>query len=329
MQANPISTDVNFDRDGVQHGHLKLPYSRDDSAWGAIMIPMTVVRNGAGPTALLTGGNHGDEYEGPVALFDLAGRLRHDDISGRVIIVPAMNFPAFRAAARTSPIDGGNMNRTFPGRSDGTITEVIADYFQRTMLPMSDYIVDIHSGGKTLDFLPLAAAHKLADNDQELACMAARDAFNAPWSMTLAGLDFVGLFDTACAQAGKIFLSTEMGGGGTSRVNTNRIAKRGVRNVLIHAGILPGEMEREPSQLLELPDTDCFVTSLDNGLIEPVVDLGERVAKGDPVARIFDINRTGMEPVVYRAGRDGIVAGRHHPGLVQTGDTIALVATVK
>ena len=62
-------------RDGVQHGFLRLPYSRDDSAWGSVMIPIAVIRNGKGPTALLTGGNHGDEYEGPIALFDLARTL--------------------------------------------------------------------------------------------------------------------------------------------------------------------------------------------------------------------------------------------------------------
>ncbi|MGB0533577.1 MAG: N-alpha-acetyl diaminobutyric acid deacetylase DoeB, partial [Paracoccaceae bacterium] len=61
MNASPISASVAFDADGVQHGHLTLPYSHDSSAWGKIMIPITVIRNGAGPTALLTGANHGDE----------------------------------------------------------------------------------------------------------------------------------------------------------------------------------------------------------------------------------------------------------------------------
>ena len=102
-RPNPISPTVDFDRDGVQHGFLRLPYSRDDSAWGAVMIPITVAKNGEGPTALLTGANHGDEYEGPIALMDLASTISTEGLSGRVIIVPAMNYPAFRAATRTSP----------------------------------------------------------------------------------------------------------------------------------------------------------------------------------------------------------------------------------
>ena len=127
VRPSPVSATVDFGLDGVQHGFLRLPYSRDDAAWGSVMIPVTVVKNGEGPTALLTGANHGDEYEGPIALFELARSVRPEDVTGRVIIVPAMNQPAFAAGTRTSPIDKGNMNRAFPGRPNGTVTEKIAD----------------------------------------------------------------------------------------------------------------------------------------------------------------------------------------------------------
>ncbi len=112
MRASPISPTVEFDADGEQHCFLKLPYSRNDSAWGAVMIPVTVIKHGNGPTALLTGGNHGDEYEGPIALAKLASMLKANDVNGRVIIVPFMNYPAFRAGTPTSPVDAGNLNRS-------------------------------------------------------------------------------------------------------------------------------------------------------------------------------------------------------------------------
>src|ERR687891_661070 len=197
LPPSPIRPSVDYNQDGVQHGFLRLPYSRDDSAWGAVMIPITVIRNGEGPTALLTGGNHGDEYEGPIALLKLANDLKPADISGRVIIVPAMNYPAFRAANRTSPIDKGNLNRLFPGKPDGTVTEKIADYFQRTLLPLADVVLDIHSGGKTLEFVPFCCAHRLPDKAHEEACVAAMRAFNAPYSMMLLEIDNVGMYDTA------------------------------------------------------------------------------------------------------------------------------------
>src|SRR5690606_37957695 len=75
MSVNPIQPTIPLDGQGKQHGFLRLPYSRNDSAWGSVMIPVTVIANGQGPTALLTGGNHGDEYEGPIALQQLAWEI--------------------------------------------------------------------------------------------------------------------------------------------------------------------------------------------------------------------------------------------------------------
>lgn len=325
MRDNPIAATVDFDARGVQHGHLKLPYSHDQSAWGAVMIPVTVVNNGQGATAILTGANHGDEYEGPVALVDFASRVDPASVSGRIIIVPMMNYPAFQAAKRTSPIDGGNLNRLFPGRPDGSVTEKIADYFQRTLLPMSDYVLDIHSGGKTLDFVPFAAAHVLEDKPQQEACVAAMRAFNAPYSTMLLELDSVGMYDSAAEDMGKVFVSTELGGGGTTTHRSVEIARRGVRNFLIHAGVLQGEPSREPTIDIDMPDNRCFVTSYSNGLVEFCVDLGESVKAGEVVARVHEISHTGVSPAEYEAAIDGILVGRHFPGTTRMGDSLAVI----
>ncbi|MFU2489952.1 N(2)-acetyl-L-2,4-diaminobutanoate deacetylase DoeB [Thauera sp. WH-1] len=328
MRPSPISPTIDLDAEGVQHGFLKLPYSRDDAAWGAVMIPITMIRNGQGPTALLTGANHGDEYEGAIALAKLANTLRAEEVSGCVIIVPFMNYPAFRAGTRTSPIDRGNLNRTFPGKPDGTVTEKIADYVQRHLLPRADFVLDIHSGGRTLDFLPFAAIHVLDDKAQQARCSAAMQAFNAPYSMTLLELDAVGMFDTAAEAAGKVFVSTELGGGGSATARSVAVADRGVRQFLIHCGICRGELEQRPTVRLDMPDGDCYVTSLHDGLLEMCRDLGDTVKKGELIARVHDVRRTGTAPVDYHARRDGLLAARHFPGLIGCGDTLAVVAEI-
>jgi len=333
MRASPITPTVDFDADGEQHGFLKLPYSRDDSAWGAIMIPVTVVKRGDGPTVLLTGGNHGDEYEGPVALSKLAGSLKAADVTGRVIVVPFMNYPAFRAGCRTSPIDAGNLNRSFPGRPDGTVTEKIADYFQRHLLPLATHVLDIHAGGRTLDFVPFAAIHVLENRDQEARCERAMRAFGAPYSMRMLELDSVGLYDSAAEEAGKVFVSTELGGGGTSTAASVAIAERGVYGFLAHAGVIAkdvidGNAPRSTTTLLDMPDRSCFTTSEHRGLLEMCRDLGTEVDAGDVLARVHDIDRTGVTPIEYVARRRGLLAARHFPGIVQPGDTIAVVADI-
>jgi N-alpha-acetyl-L-2,4-diaminobutyrate deacetylase len=326
--ASPIAATIDYEKDGTQHGFLRLPYSRDDSAWGSVMIPISVVKNGVGPTALLTGGNHGDEYEGPIALYDLANSLKNDEISGRVIIVPGMNFPAFEAGSRTSPIDKGNLNRSFPGRPDGTVTQKIADYFQRVLLPLADVIVDCHSGGKTLDFLPFSAAHVLPNKVQETEAFRLAQAFGAPYSVKMLEIDAMGMFDTSAEAMGKIFLTGELGGGGTATSTSVARAKRGLRNVLKAAGVLKGDAQHLPTQLVDMPDEKCFAFAQDSGLIEFCYDLGASVKEGEPIARIWSLHKTGAEPKIVKSPRSGLFLGRHFPGLVKAGDCVVVIAEV-
>ncbi|MDX5360219.1 MAG: N(2)-acetyl-L-2,4-diaminobutanoate deacetylase DoeB [Alphaproteobacteria bacterium] len=323
---SPITPTIDFDADGAHYGHLRLPYSRDDSAWGHVMIPVACLKNGDGPTVLLTGGNHGDEYEGPLALAGLSREIDVASMTGRAIFLPFMNHPAVMAATRTSPIDGGNLNRLFPGRPDGTVTQKIADYVARHLVPLADLVLDIHSGGRTLDFLPFAASHILPDKAQEAACAAARDAFGAPYAMSLLEIDAAGMLDTTVEEMGKVFVTTELGGGGTATARTVAIARTGVRNVLAHAGILPGPVEPARSVRLDMPSGDCFVFADAAGLVEPCADLGDRVEAGDVIARIHAPDRLGAAPVEHRAKLSGLLAGRHFPGKVQMGDCLAVVA---
>ena len=321
-----ITLTIPLDQDGAHHGFLRLPYSRDDSAWGSVMIPISVIRNGSGPTALFVAGNHGDEYEGLIALHELASTLEPGAIRGRVIVLPALNQPAVAAAKRTSPIDSGNMNRSFPGRADGTVTQKIAEYVSRVLVPQADLVCDLHSGGRTLDFLPFAAVHVLEDKVQQAACEAAMAAFNAPWSAIMLEIDAVGMLDTEVESQGKVFVTTELGGGGSATAASVAIARKGVRNLLCHMGILPHAPEIAPTRMIDMPDVDCFTFCDSAGLMEPLVDLGATVEKGDAIARIWPLGQPGQAAKLFHAGRGGILVARHFPGLIQPGDCLGVVA---
>ena len=331
MRDNPIKSTIDFAKNGIQHGYLKVPYSNNKSAWGAVMIPITQFKNGKGPTALLTGANHGDEYEGPVALFKLTSRKNIDDIQGRVIIIPAMNYPAFLSGDRVSPIDHVNLNRAFPGKPDGTVTEIIADYFSRTLLPMTDYVLDIHSGGKTLDCLPFAASHVLNDKKQEQSCELAAKSFEAPFLLKMLELDACGMYDSQVESMGKVFVTTELGGGGSASPETIEIAKRGVDNFLIHAKILAGESKSStlPAVLLSMPDEGSFICCEHRGLVEPFVELGDVVKEGDLLAKVHNIDRTATTPENYYAKRDGMVIIKHYPSIIDIGDNLMVIAKIE
>ncbi|MEQ8319000.1 MAG: N(2)-acetyl-L-2,4-diaminobutanoate deacetylase DoeB [Rhodospirillales bacterium] len=327
IEFSKISCDIDFDADGKRNGTLTIPWSRDESSWGSIPLPVTVIKNGIGPTVLFTGANHGDEYEGPIALSKLRASLKAGDIQGRVIIVPALNLPAFRAGARTSPIDGGNMNRAFPGNARGSITDMVAHFVTTRLIARADVVVDIHAGGRSMNLLPMSIIHDLPDKKQMADTLAALKAFGAPYGMILTELDAVGMIDTVVEEAGKVFVSTELGGAASSTVETIAVAERGVMNILRHTGVVDGAPDiPAPSKLIHTPTGSCFVSARTEGLFEICKDLGERVEPGDVIARVHYLEDPDRPPTPLIAEHGGLIVCRHVPGLINRGDCAAVIA---
>jgi N-alpha-acetyl-L-2,4-diaminobutyrate deacetylase len=327
-----VGISIDIDADGKQFGHLSIPHSRNDSGWGAVHLPIVSIKNGNGPTVTLTGGNHGDEYEGPIALLKLVRALDPARMHGRVIVIPTLNHPAVMGGMRVSPIDGVNMNRAFPGKRDGSVTQMIAHFVQEKILTRCDALFDIHSGGKTMMFSPFACYHRLADEALTQRAKAAVEAMAAPISLELVELDAEGMIDTSVEDMGKVFVGTELGGGGTSTTETVAIAETAVRNLLAHLGVIDeAPLTREargllPSRTMHMPDPGCYLIADDGGLYEALVDLNAEVKEGDPIGQIHFPDRPERPPVVYRAGTSGTVIGRSHKVLVGPGDFLALIA---
>lgn len=326
-----VTPTVDFHAQGKQHGYLSVPYSSNESAWGAVRVPVTVINNGRGPSVLLTGGNHGDEYEGPIALKKMARGLSAEEVQGRVIIMPALNPPAVQQGVRCSPIDGVNMNRSYPGSRTGTVTQMICHYLSTYVVTQVDAVVDIHSGGRTLNFLPLAAMHYLSDAAHFERTLDMVKAFGAPVALIIEELDTEGMLDGVVEAMGKAFLFTELGGGGTATQETVEIAENGARNVLRHFGILDEPVQTRadrglsPTRQMETPDWASYVIADETGLFEPLVNLGDTVRDGQPVAQIHSVEKTEAQPAIYYAHRDGVLIGRHWPGIARPGDCLGVI----
>ena len=158
--------------------------------------------------------------------------------------------------------------------------------------------------------------------------MAAMHAFNAPYSVRMLEIDNVGMFDTEVESQGKTFVTTELGGSGTATATSVAIARKGIRNLLIHAGILNGAPVVDATIELDMPDETCFVFSAHSGLVEYLVDLGASVHRDQPIARIWPSDRSGQAPSMCVAPRDGLFSARHVPGLIQVGDFVGLICNV-
>jgi len=193
------------------------------------------------------------------------------------------------------------------------------------VLPQADVVVDIHSGGRTLSFLPFAAIHDLPDPAQKAKSLAAMKAFGAPYGLIMTELDSVGMFDTAVEDLGKIFVTTELAGGGTATAETIAIGDRGVRNILKHFDMLAGAPDLpDATRFMDMPDGGVHVAD-DPGIFEIVADLGARVGEGDLLARIYPLHRTDLPAHEVRAKIGGVVLQRHFPGLIKVGDCLAIL----
>ncbi|RLT19945.1 MAG: hypothetical protein DWI29_04635, partial [Planctomycetota bacterium] len=311
---------------------MQVPYSHNLGGWANVMIPITTVANGTGPTVLILGGNHGDEYQGQIAAMKLARELTPDMVTGRIILIPSLNFPAARAATRLSPLDGMNMNRAFPGSPEGSVTSQIAHFLTTVLFPLSDVVIDIHSGGRSMEFVPCAHMHLVSDAEQRRKMLTAMLAWNTDFCFLYADIAGSGLLPVEAENQGKLVVTTELGGGECIPASVHRIAQSGLRNVLIHVGALRGqEQTREslgkaPTILTQALNREDYVLAPESGVFEVCIELGEHVQKGDTVGHIHHLERPDRQPETIIALSNGYLVTMRAPCLTQQGDCVAVIA---
>ncbi len=327
-KSNYLSCDFDFEAQGKTFGSARL--ANADAHLG-ILIPIVTIANGNGPTVLLCAGTHGNEDEGQLILRRLIHELEPGDVQGRIIFLPALNYPAVRASSRTSPIDDGNLNRSFPG--DGTVsaTPAIAHFVVDAVLPLVDAGMDLHSasyGAKYLDttFLCTCADTALYHKSFELA-----DAFKAPYMYVVDGIakSTSRDFDSAAHAQGIPFTSAELGGGGID-LETIRIGYRGVRNVLAHLGVIAAaEDTSEPQSTVYLDGGSRMggVQAPYQGLFEAQFEVGDEVEAGQVAGVLYSLDEVDRPPKELHFTDTGIVSVKSTSARVFLGTSICTTAT--
>jgi predicted deacylase len=325
MSGNPIRSEIDLDADGKHAGYLHLPHSVHRSAYGWLPIPIASIRNGAGPVVLVMAGNHGDEYEGQILVSELIREIDAAHVSGQLILLPTANAPAAEAGLRTSPVDGGNLNREFPGDPHGSPTQVIAHYIEHELLARADYLVDLHSGGSSLLY---HGNNMLAidprDDDEKRHLMQALQAFGLPNAFLHAENPVHAA--TAARRQGALSITAELGGGGTIDPQLLNEGRHGLLHFLGHIGLLNGPRVPDAppavTRFMRVAGARHYVYAYDNGIYEPLVELGQRVNAGQPAARIHFPDTPLKEPVTCHFASDGEVVCKRVPALVKRGDCL-------
>jgi predicted deacylase len=326
----PVSQ-IDWDRAGARFYHV--PFTLDHT-WGRVRVPVYVAcSQRSGPTVVAIGGTHGDEYEGPVGLKNLIRELDPARlISGRLIVIPILNVPAFRAALRDSPLDGQNMNRVFPGDAGGTITQRIARFVTDEVLARADVVIDLHAGGAGFEMIRCMSFHQVTDPARYAEFRETALLFGTPFVMIYTGGMGTGLLTEEAEAMGKITIGSELGFGASTDLDGVRWARHGVLNVMRRFGLLdespvdlaPPGLDRQ--RVVSAVDIDRYVTAPVSGISEPLVPIGAHVRTGQPVARIHDFERIDEPPIEIRADGDGYVMCRKFRAATEQGEVVMVIA---
>ncbi|NPC57904.1 succinylglutamate desuccinylase/aspartoacylase family protein [Caenimonas soli] len=324
-----LTTDIDYDREGFQQGFLRLPYSHDRSGYGYIPIPLSVLKRGEGPTVLLTGGNHGDEYEGPIALMKLMRRMREMEIRGRLIVVPGLNMPALLNGSRTSPIDGANLNRVFPGTRNGSLTEMIAHYADTELFPRADLVFDIHAGGASTNYLPTLLAAPPADVVKGKSYRRIVEAFGAPRVMIMDLLGEDRTYGAAVERHGTHFLCGEFGGHAVCNPEGLAVLEQGIERVFAAIGLCDataGQQPPPPARLLRVDGNKHYIFAPTGGIFEPAFALGDEITAGQVAGYIHDPRQPAQAPAVIRFAGAGLAICIRALARVEPGDCLGHLA---
>ena len=327
-----LSSPLDLDAAGKRAGQYGLTHSGNRHAFSAIRAPLGVIRGEDGPTALICGGNHGDEYEGQIIARRLFERLEPEDLHGRLILAPALNMPAIEAVSRTSPLDGGNLNRSFPGEAHAGPTREIAGFVATQLMPLADIAIDLHSGGTGTAYLDAAYLCLSGDAARDAQTRAMATTMGLPFAMVVPPGDTPGDFDGAAQAAGCAMLSCELGGERKVSRRALEAGWQGVLRVLVDAGILHeaaatrlGAGPAPQTRFLDLGAASAAVTSDHHALAEPLVALGEAVSAGQPIARLRDLHRLDVSAIDLTAPVAGIVAIQRAGAIVAPGDHLCVI----
>jgi predicted deacylase len=263
-------------------------------------IPFTVlVGENYTPTILVIAGVHGDEYEGPSAIYDVVEELDPKLLKGSIIFVPVANPQAFAAATRLHPADGGDLNRLFPGNPEGSDSARLAHLLFQEFVMVSESILSLHGWSKEAKVLPYVE-HSENGGD---AAMVSREAAIAT------GLAYVhpyqweeGLLCAAALRHGIPAIEVEIGGMGTVTMNGQSLCRDVMLRFLAHAQVIAWPLAPNPL-VRTIGHSDLFASA--SGLFRSYVELGDSVKQNQLLATIHDIDGTNKNEV--RAPRSGIV----------------------
>lgn len=268
-----------------------------------------------GPVVLISGGIHGDEINGIVAVRKMLEEDIIVPVKGTIIFMPLVNVYGFLSNSRTFP-DGRDLNRSFPGSKKGSLASQIAFILTNEIIPIIDFGIDFHTGGRMLSNYPQIRVDYKDKRGLELA-----NAFGTHFILNSPHIDKS--FRKEAYKRRKHILVYE--GGESMRLDDYAVeeAIEGAKRMLSYLGMLPGDL---PSKDTIMIKESSWVRAKVSGIFSSNVRLGDEVKKGQIIAKITD--PYGQVKVPAKATNNGHVVGLNNNPVVNAGDALVHIGRV-
>jgi N-alpha-acetyl-L-2,4-diaminobutyrate deacetylase len=200
------------------------------------------------------------------------------------------------------------------------------------LFPLADIVIDMHTGGRSVDFYPCAHMHLVEDRKQRRAMIAGTLAWNSDFAFLYTDIAGTGLLPVEAERQGKIVITTEMGGGEVVHASVHQLTQSGLNNVLTHFGVFRGkpvtraERNLPPTRWVQALSREDYRFAPESGIYETLLPLGSEVDADQPVGALHFLERPDREPTLVTANAAGVLLATRGPSLVAQGDCVACIA---
>jgi len=272
-----------------------------------------------GPVLTISAASHGNELAGVECIRRFIKSVDAKSLRGTIIGCPILNPVAYAFNSRNDPHEQIDMNRSFPGDLDGSLTELLAYYFFTNMVSKSDMVIDFHTAAYPDMMLPHVRV-RTEKRSQEYKRLV--DSFGA--DMVWFGKPHPGMLQVQADKIGIPAIGVELGAASLIKDDYIEVGTEGIENVLIVHDMLPGVAEIPDLHLqLHLAHDQIWQRSSTGGLFVAEVQPGDYVHRGQLLGWINDL--LDFESQEIRAEVDGLVVGRRMHPLVRSGSRLFVI----
>jgi predicted deacylase len=272
-------------------------------------IPIGVLEGDEpGPTLAVVSGVHATEYAAHDGAAKFWAWVKPEDVRGRIFVVLCADVTAQAAHTMyTNPVDGKNLNRVWPGKEDGTLTEVIAHAITQRVVRHADALVDCHGGEYDEDIDLFTITHSAGNPDVDKRARDLAVACGLPFAEVIdirGGPIGAGTGAGEAIRAGVPAITLECGGRGLKIKRHVLGTFSAIVNAARHVGCLPGEVKPWSGKPVVI-DHGIMLRTKEAGIYAPVVTAGAWIEEGALFSRVYDFDGTLLEEI--RAPEAGVV----------------------